>query len=328
MDKHRRRHILGGLLAGAAGCMPLTRAWAAAYPERPVKVIVPFAAGGSIDIVARVVAQQLATRSGGRFIVENRTGASGNIGAKSVAKATPDGYTLLVSPDTVFTVNPHIASDPSFQPLTELLPLWQLARLVMAVAVGPTIGAKTMPEFLAYVRSKPGQIACATPGEGTPQHLALKLLESMTGTAFIHVPYRGGAPAIADAAAGQVPMVIGGLSLIQPHADTGRLRTLGVTQSTRSPLSPQVPAIAETIAGFNVGSWFGLFAPTDTPGPVLAQLREFSREATASPETGRQLLSSGIEGVASQPRDFAGLIRAEYAENGRILKTAGVRAAR
>lgn len=328
MDKHTRRRILRGLLAGAAGCMPLARSWAGGYPERPVKVIVPFAAGGSIDIVARILAQQLSTRSGGRFVVENRTGASGNIGARAAAKAEPDGYTLLVSPDTVFTVNPHIASDAAFQPLRELVPVWQLARLVMALAIGPAIGARTVPEFLAYVRSRPREIACATPGEGTPHHLALKLLESMTGTEFIHVPYRGGAPAIADAAAGQVPVVIGGLSLIQPHADAGRLRILGVTQSVRSPLNARVPAITETVAGFDVGSWFGLFAPAGTPEPVLVLLRDLAREATGSREMAQQLQASGIDGVASQPRDFAELIRAEYAQNGRLIKVAGMLAPR
>lgn len=324
MNEFTRRDVLRGMLAGAAACVPWAGAEAAAYPERPVKLIVPFAAGGSIDIVARVLAQQLSARSGGRFVVENRTGASGNIGAKAVASAPPDGHTLLVSPDTVFTVNPHLAGDAAFEPLRDLVPVWQLSRLVMALAVGPAMGARTLPEFLAHVRNHPGEIACATPGEGTPHHLALKRLEMLTGTAFIHVPYRGGAPAIADAAAGQVPVVIGGLSLLQPHADAGRLRILGVTQSARSPFNPRIPAIAETVPGFDVGSWFGLFAPAGTPEPVRDRLRDLTREATASPEMARQLQTSGIDGVAAQPRSFAELIRAEHAQNARLIRDAGM----
>lgn len=316
-----RRRLIGA--GGALMAFPGLPAFGQAYPARAVKVVVPFAAGGAIDVVARTVADAMNRASGQPFVVENRTGASGNLGVEAVVRAPADGYTLLVGPDTSFTVNPLIFPKLGFDPVESLVPIAQLVRLVLVLAVHPDVPVRSLGELVAYVKSRPGAVSCATPGAGTPHDLALKGLEQAAGIRITAVPYKGGAPAVADAVGGHVPAVIGGLNVIKPHSTTGRLRVLAVMQAKRSALDPTLQAAAEELPGFDAGSWLAMFAPIGTPEAALSWLRSEATSTIARPEVAQRLASQGIEPVTAQPRDFPALIRAELARH-RTLVEAGV----
>lgn len=320
----KRRTFLTRTAALGAALLTQRTALAGAYPERPVRIVVPYSAGGSIDIIARVFAAQMSKSDASRFLVDNRTGASGNIGTRIVAQARPDGYTLLVAPDNVFTVNPHLFSDMGFNPLEDFVPIWQVARLVLVFAVNTSLPIHTIPELIEYARAHPGALGFATAGDGTPHHLALKLFEKMSKTEFVNVPYKGGAPAISDAAAGQVPLVVGGLSVIQPFVESGRLRVLAVTQSMRSPQNENIPAVSEFLPGFDVSSWIGLFAPSKTPKDIVALLAEQARSAAATPEMRAIMATNGIDPIEKQPDNFRSRIQSEYEANGRLIASANI----
>ncbi len=306
--------------------LPGPSARAQAYPSRPVRVVVPFAAGGAIDVVARTVCEAMAKTSGQTFVVENRTGASGNLGVEAVARAAPDGHTVLVGPDTNFTVNPLIFPKLGFDPVEALVPVAQLAHLVLVLAVHPDLPVRSFGEFVAYVKDRPGAVSCATPGAGTPHDLALKSLEQAAGLRITAVPYKGGAPAVADAVGGHVPAVIGGLNVVKPHAATGRLRMLAVMQAKRSALEPSLPAAADEWPGLDVGSWLAMFAPAGVPHSALVWLRTEAISALARPEVAQRLASQGIEPAGSQPADFVALIRAEQARHRKWVEAGVIRA--
>jgi tripartite-type tricarboxylate transporter receptor subunit TctC len=321
MHSNGRRALLRTALV--ASSLAFAEARAQAYPARGVRVVVPFAAGGAIDVVARAVAESMNRASGQPFVVENRTGASGNLGVEAVVKAPADGYTLLVGPDTNFTVNPLIFPKLGFDPLEALVPVAQLARLVLVLAVHPDLPVRTLGEFLAYARQRPGAISCATPGAGTPHDLAIKALEQVAGVKITAIPYKGGAPAVADAVGGHVQAVVGGLNVIKPHAASGRLRMLVVMQSARSALEPTVPPAADDLPGLNVGSWLAMFAPAGTPAPALSWLRAEAVAALSRADIAQRLATQGIEPVTEQPSDLVALARAERARH-RTLVEAGV----
>jgi tripartite-type tricarboxylate transporter receptor subunit TctC len=291
-----------------------------------VKVIVPFAAGGAIDVVARAVAESMNKTSGQPFVVENRTGASGNLGVEAVVRAPADGYTLLVGPDTNFTVNPLIFPKLGFDPIESLVPIAQLARLVLVLAVNPDVPVRTLGELVAYTKDRPGAVTCATPGAGTPHDLALKALEQAAGVRITAVPYKGGAPAVADTVGGHVHAVIGGLNVVKPHAAAGRLRMLAVMQSKRSPLDPSVPAAADDLPGLNAGSWLAMFAPIGTPSGALSWLKAEATSAMTRPDVAQRLATQGIEPVTAQPSDFGALIRAEQARHRKLVDAGVIRA--
>ncbi|MCK9512859.1 MAG: tripartite tricarboxylate transporter substrate binding protein [Pigmentiphaga sp.] len=303
----------------------LGSAQAATYSEQPVRLIVPYSAGGSIDTIARAAAREMSRQGGGNFIVENRPGASGNIGTRTVVDAIPDGNTLLVAPDNVFTVNPHLFDTMGFDPINDLTPVWEMARLVLVIAVHESLPVKSIPELIDYAKSKPDELGIATAGDGTPHHLVAEMFQKMAGVELIHVPYKGGAPAIADAAAGHVPIVVGGLSVIQPHVDSGRLRVLAVTQSERSPQSPDIPAVAESLPGFDISSWIGMFAPLNMPQAKLDALRDLLERSMSSDELEKVMITNGIDPIAEQPEDFRARIQAESDVNRKLLSAIDVK---
>lgn len=322
MNSNTRRRFLGFLAGG--GSLALTgRSDAQAWPIRSVRMVVPYAAGGAIDTVARIIAGAFQAQSGQPFVVDNRAGASGMIGLESVARARPDGYTLLVAPDNNFTVNPLIYPGNGVDPNVDLTPVALLVRLLLVLAVHESVPARTLPEFIAYAKSRPRAVSCATAGEGTPHHLALRALERAAGIELLHVPYKGGAPAVADAAGGHVDAVIGGLNVIRTHMATGKLRALATSQATRSPLDPSIPTIAEFIPGVAVGSWIALFAPSGTPRPILDSLGSWVGSALGTADAASKLAVQGLESAASQPKDFRGDILRELERN-RTLVDAGV----
>ena len=302
-----------GLLAALAA---LFSAFAAAqgFPERPVRIVVPLTPGGSPDTIARAIAQGLSGVWTQPVVVENRTGGSQNIGSDLVAKSPPDGYTWLLAPDNVFSVNPYLGKQP-FDPLVDLMPVTQVARIQFLLVVNPDLPAKSVPELIALAKSKPGELNFGSSGNGSPQHLGATMLQSMTGTKMNHVPYKGAAPAVADLLPGRIQVWIGAANTLLPHIKEGKLRLLGDT-----------PTIAQSVPGYSLDPWLGLFVPAKTPQDVLAKIHGEVVKILSSPDLKSKLGPQGIELVTNSPAEFARFIREDNAKWGRIIKEAGIKA--
>ena len=305
------------LLAGVAGAQP--------YPSRPIRIIVPIPPGGAPDVTARVVGARLAERLGQAVVIENRTGSNGNIAGDLVAKAAPDGYTLLLGQDTLITVNPHLYSKMPFDPLKDLVPVATLSSNEFVLSVNPAVPVKTFQEFIAYARKADPPLPYASGGNGSQHHLAMEMLKQRAGIELTHVPFKGGAPAtLATVAGDTMAMFAGSSSAPQIHA--GKLRALAVTGPRRSHAFPDLPTIAEFYPGYEVTIWLGLFAPAGTPEPILARLRAEVKEALASPDVKAKLnQAGGLDAFTSTPEEFAALIQRDYDKYGKIVKEVGVK---
>jgi tripartite-type tricarboxylate transporter receptor subunit TctC len=301
-------------------------AGAQAYPAKPVRIIVPFAAGGSVDIVARSLAQKLATSMGQQFIVENKPGASGNIGSAEVAKSAPDGYTLLAIPDSNATVNPHLYPAMSFSPEKDLAPVALLTKIGVGLIVNPAVPAKNMAELLAYANAQSNGLSFGSPGTGTPHHLAGEILKQQANVKMTHIPYKGGGPAMIDLLGNQVPSAFIALAIAAPHIKSGKLRLIAVTQSTRSGLFADTPTIGETVRGFDVTSWMGLFAAAGTPPEIINRLNAEIKKALLDPATSQALAAQSLDVVASTPAELGERVRAESARWGALIKANGITA--
>jgi len=299
-----------------AGLATLFSAFAAAqgFPERPVRIVVPLTPGGSPDTIARAIAQALSGVWTQPVVVENRTGGSQNIGSDIVAKSPPDGYTWLLAPDNVFSVNPYLGKQP-FDPLVDLLPVTQVARIQFLLVVNPDLPAKSVPELIALAKSKPGELNFGSSGNGSPQHLGATMFQVLTGTKMNHVPYKGAAPAVADLLPGRIQVWIGAANTLLPHIKEGKLRLLGDT-----------PTIAQSVPGYSLDPWLGLFVPAKTPQDVLAKIHGEVVKILSSPDLKSKLGPQGIELVTNSPAEFARFIREDNAKWGRIIKEAGIKA--
>jgi tripartite-type tricarboxylate transporter receptor subunit TctC len=321
----RIRCALVRLIVAACAAIPL---WAAAqgYPTKPVRIVVPYPAGGSVDIVARILAQKLTLSMGQPFLVENKAGASGNIGTEVVAKASPDGYTLVIIPDSNATVNPHLYPGMTFDPLKDLAPVSLLTKIGVGLVVNPTVPAKTVPELLAYAKTLPNGLSFASPGTGTPHHLAGEMLKQVTGVKMIHIPYKGGGPALIDVVGNQVPAAFIALAIAVPHIKGGRLRLLAVTQSTRSSIFPDVPTIGESVKGFDVTSWMGMFAPAGTPPEIVQKLNFEIKKALTERATAQSLAAQSLDVVAGSSAELGERIHTESARWGALIKANSITA--
>jgi tripartite-type tricarboxylate transporter receptor subunit TctC len=319
-----RRTAAATLLAVLFG-IPMS-AWAQAYPARPVRIVVPYSAGGSVDIVSRLLAQRLSVSLGQQFIVDNKGGASGNIGTELVAKSPADGYTLVVIPDSNATVNPHLYPGMSFNPEKDLAPIALLTKIGVGLVVNPAVPAKSVTELLAYARTQPDGLSYGSPGTGTPHHLAGEMLKQAGGVKMVHIPYKGGGPALIDVVGNQVPSAFIALAIAAPHIKSGKLRLLAVTQSTRSPNFPDTPTIGESVNGFDVTSWMGLFAPAGTPLEIIRLLNAETRKALQDPATAQALAAQSLEVVASSPAELGERVHAESARWGALIKANGITA--
>jgi len=317
----------------SAGAIASSSAGAQSYPSRSVHIVVPFAAGGITDILARGLAQRLAERWGQQVVVENKPGGTGGIGAEAVAKAAPDGYTLLISADATFVSNPHLHfAGAGFKPaptdpLQEFAPITGLGISPQALCVNPRLTARTLSELIALARKQPGEITYGTFGVGSSGHLNIILLERMTGTRFTAVHYRGAAPAITDVIGGHVQMVIVSIGLIAQPWQSGQLRVLGFGSTTRLAQYPDVPTLAESgLPGYEAGSWYGLAAPKGTPPEIIATLNAETRRIFEDPGFRDTVLApSFIFSIASAPEVFAARIRSEWAKWGEVIRDAGLK---
>jgi tripartite-type tricarboxylate transporter receptor subunit TctC len=313
------RSILAALALLVA--MPAT---AQDYPSRPVKIVVSYAPGGSNDVVARVVAPELQKELGQSFVVENRAGASGTIGADAVAKSPADGYTLFMGAGA-HALAPSLYKKLPYDLVKDFAPVSLAATSTYVLVLNPSVPAKTLPELIALLKSKPGQLNYASAGKGTPLHLAAELFKSKTGTDIVHVPYGGDTPALNDLLAGTVQLSFMSVASTAPQIRAGKLRALAVTSAQRSDALPDLPTLSELgVEGYDVGTWWGLLAPAGTPDAIVGKLNAAMRKAVALPEVKQRFAPLGLDPRSDSPAEFAAFIKAEVARYAAIAKIAGI----
>jgi tripartite-type tricarboxylate transporter receptor subunit TctC len=320
-----RRKFLD-LAAGAVALPVVARvARAQAYPIRPVRLIVCFAAGGPSDITARLIGQWLSERLGQSFIIENRPGAGGNIATEMVVRARPDGYTLLEATSTN-AWNVALYRNLSFDFIRDLAPVAGVCRYAGVMVVNPSIPAETVPEFIVYAKANPGKINMGSGGAGTPSHLYGELFKKMTGLELVHVPYRGGGPAVIDLLSGQVQVFFGTVSVSIDHIRSGKLRALGVTTSTRMDVLPDVPPMSDFVPGYEANGWEGIVAPKDIPPEIIDTLNKEINAALVDANFKSRLANLGVEPFANSPVEFSNFI-VDYTEKwGKVIQAAGIKA--
>ncbi|MBK1661064.1 Bug family tripartite tricarboxylate transporter substrate binding protein [Paracraurococcus ruber] len=321
-----RRTVLARALGVAAlPATPSRRAAAeAAYPSRPVRLVIGFPPGGPMDIMARLAGQVLSTRLGQPFVVESRPGAGSNIGTELVVRAAPDGHTLLVF-GPVNTINETLYETLSFTFSRDIEPVAGLARVPFVLIVHPGLPVRSVPELVAHARANPGRIGIASAGNGTPQHVAAELFKRMAGVEMIHVPYRGSGPALTDLVGGQVQVMIDAVPSSIEHVRSGRVRALAVTTAARADMLPEVPSLSDTLPGYEVSSWYGIGAPKGTPAAVVRRLNEEVNAGLAAPALDQRLAQMGAQAMPGTPEDLGRLILAETDRWRQVVRAAGIR---
>ena len=319
-----RRHFLH-LAAGAAALPAASRiARAQVYPSRPVRLIVAFPAGGSSDIVARLLGQRLSERLGQPIVIDNRPGAGGNIGTEAVAKAAPDGYTLLLASNTN-AVNATLYEKLNFDFINDIEPVAGMVRWPNVMEVIPSVPVKTVPEFIAYAKANAGKINMASGGNGTSQHVAGELFKMMTGVDMVHVPYRGSGPALTDMLAGQVQVMFDPIATSIEHIRAGRLRAIAVTTVARSESLPDVPTISDFVPGYEASSWHGIGVPKNTPIEIINKLNQEIIATLADPRMKTRIADLGGTLLSGSPAEFGKFIVEEIEKWGKVVKFAGIK---
>ena len=314
------------LLACLVGIACFSSIQAQPYPTRPVRLVVPFAAGGSTDTIARILAEKLGPALGQTVIVDNRPGATGAIAAEMVARSAPDGYTLLMGTNSTHVVAPILNSRLPFDPEKDFTPIGLVAAAPNIVIVSPTVPAKTLKEFIAYARAQPGQLSFASSGTGAITHLVAELFNLEAGIKAVHIPYKTGVQAAPDVSSGRVAYIVDSIIWSLPLIRAGKLKGLAVTSSQRSALAPDIPTVAESgLPGFEGITWFGLMAPAGTPPAVISRLSEELEKAIASAEIRDRLATQGAEALSRPPLQFAAMIREERQKWSRVIQQTGVK---
>src|SRR5499426_950678 len=315
--------LIGAALALAA-ILATPDARAQDYPSRAVKIIVPFPAGGTADVMPRIFSDWLAKKWGEPVVIENRSGAAGNIGAEAVAKADPDGYTLLSAPPPPLVINQNLYPRLGFDP-TEFVPIVIMGRVPNALVLNAKVPLASVADVIAYAKANPGKLTCATQGNGTTSHLTAELFQMMAGVKFQQVPYRGSAPALTDLAAGNVDLMFDNLGVSLALVKGGQLKVLGVATPKRMAALPQVPTIAETLPGFESAAWFAIVAPPKTPAAIVDKINVDVNEALKSPEIARRLPDFSAEPVGGTPQATAAYMREEVERWRKVIKAANVK---
>jgi tripartite-type tricarboxylate transporter receptor subunit TctC len=330
----RRRLIAlpaAAALAGAAGIAALPSSVSAqSWPERQIRYVVPYPPGGPLDLVARALAEKLDTALGQRVVVENKPGAGGNIGADLVAKAQPDGYTIVMGAVATHAINPSLYAKMPYDANADFAPITRIASvpnvLVMNPETAAKLGVNSVADLIAYARRNPGKLNYASGSNGSAGHLAGELLESMAGIAAVHIPYKGAAPAQLSLLSGETDFLFDNLASAAPQIRAGKLKALAVTTTERSSFFPELPTMSESgLKGFDVDTWFGVFAPAGTPGPVVDRLHDEFARALANPEIVERLSKMGAKPAPMSPQAFAEFVRAEQKKYEKIVKASGAR---
>ena len=310
-----------------AGLVVLFAAPAAAdYPDRPIRLVVPFPAGGGADALARTIMPRFAQELGASIEIDNRPGAGGNVGAEFVAHAAPDGYTLLYGTNGTHAINRALYAKQGFDPVRDFAPVSRMTQIAALLVVNPSVPARNVAELIDYARANPGKVFFASAGNGTTSHLAGELFKTAAGIEIVHVPYRGGGLAAADVAGGQVQMMIDVMPNVLPLATGGKLRALGVSTAARVPAAPEIPTIAESgLPGFEVSAWDGIFAPAGTPPAVIERLNAAIRAALADPKVREALVARGTQPVTSTPDELARHVVAESEKWARVVRQSGAK---
>jgi len=321
----KRTTLLLPALLLAAATAP-AHAQAPAYPTKPIRWVVPFAPGGTTDILARTVGEKLAIALGQPVIIENKPGAGGGVGAEFVAKAAPDGYTIMGGTISTHAINASLYKNLPYDPIKDFVPIVLLARVPNMLVVNVDIPAKSVPELIALLKANPGKYSFASSGNGTSQHLSGELFKSMSGTEMQHIPYKGSPPALQDVVGGQVTMTFDNITTAWTLAKAGKLRALAVTTASRSAVAPDVPTLAESgLAGFEVSSWQGVFAPAGTPPDIVRRLNAEIVKILNTPDVKEKLVSLGLDVGGNTPEEFLVMVKAEVVKWADVVKKSGAK---
>lgn len=320
--RRRVAYIAIGLVC-VAGVGP---AAAQAWPAKPIRMVIPFPAGGTTDILGRIAAQKLSESLGQQVIPDNRPGAAGNIGTEVVAKAAPDGYMLLTAPGSTLTIHPSLYAKLGFDPLRDFAPVTVLAAVPNVLVVHPSLPARSVKELIALAKAKPDALNYASTGAGQSTHLAMELFKTMAGVKITHVPYKGSAPAVTDLLGGHVSLMFDNMPSAAPHVKAGKLRPLAVSTLKRSPLLPEIPTVAEAgLPGFEVSVWFAVLAPAGTPRAVVDRLNQVLVNALQAPDVRERLSSQGAEPIGNSPEQFTALMKRDLAKWAKVVKAAEIK---
>ena len=313
-----------GLLAAALAIF-VTAAHAQSYPAKPVRMIVPYAAGGPLDDAARIVGQRLTEIWGQAVVVDNRGGAGGSIGADVVAKSTPDGYTLLLGNAGPMTINPSLQKALPYDPQRDLAPITLVSASPMVLVVHPSLPVKSVPDLVRFAKTRPGKLNYASAGIGNLQHLGMESLQTMAGIRMNHVPYKGAAPAFIDLISGQVELMFANIIGVLPHVKSARVRAIAVSTAKRATVLPDIPSVAEIYPDFDVNGWMGIFVPATTPREITAKLHEDIVKVLMRQDTRERLASQGAEVVAGTPEQLSAFVRRESALYAKIIQSSGIK---
>jgi len=314
--------------AFAAAAMALLAAAPVAaqdYPTRNIKIVIAFPAGGPTDFVGRLLADKFKDLLGQTVIVENKAGANGAIGAESVAKAAPDGYTLFLTTSGAVTITPNLRADTPYDTLRDFAPISEVVGNTEVLVVRPELGVNSAKDLIAMAKAKPATLAFASTGVGSPPHIALELLQTAAGVKFVHVPYRGAAPALTDLLGGQVATMFADAPVLMPHIQAGKLKAIGLASGARNPMLPDVPTLREQGYDTVVDNWYGLLAPAKTPPAIIAKLHQAVRTALNDPVLRDKLVKSGATPVASSPEEFAKFLKDELERLGKVIREHGIK---
>jgi tripartite-type tricarboxylate transporter receptor subunit TctC len=319
--------IVKRMAVTALALVAAAHAVAQTYPAKPIRVVVPFPPGGAVDFYARVVQQPLSELLGQPIVIDNKTGASGMIGAEAVAKAVPDGYTLLLGNIASLAINVGIYPKMPYDPLKDFTPIVRTVDVNYVLVVHPSLPVKTVPELIAYAKANPGKLSYGSAGSGSLPHLGTELFKAQTGIAMVHVPYKGGGPMVTDLLGGNVQLVIADQANLMPHVATGKLRALAVATPKRSPNAPDLPTIAETgLIGFEATAWQGLVGPAGMPADVVSRLNDAFNKVMAMPAIREKLTGGGLDPVGGTPEQFGRFIGSEIGKWSKIAKDVGAKA--
>ncbi len=315
--------LIAAIIASSQNAGPAS---AQDYPTRQITIVVPFAPGGSVDFIGRLVGQKLAERLGRPVIVENRPGPGSATGTLTVTKAAPDGYTLLVAPSGTFAINPTLYKQLSYDPASDLIPVALVVRDPLLLVVNPALPVKSVADLIRLAKERPGKLSFASPGAGTSLHLLGEFLKVTAGIEMVHVPYRGGAPAMQDLVAGQVDLMFADPATGVPQAQAGKVRALGVSSATRLPAAPDIPTVAEAgLPGFEMVSWQLIAAPAGTPGDIVAKLNGALKEVMTDPDMQKAVIARGqVPVVSPSPQELTAFVATENGRWGKVVREAGL----